>query len=45
MIDSVDSGKTTPEAPLQSFYDRFDPAHQKFIRTVHATVHGELVEP
>ena len=38
MIDSVDSGKTTPEAPLQSFYDRFDPAHQKFIRSVQAAV-------
>ena len=42
---TIDSGKPTPEAQLQSFYDRVDPAHQKFIRTVHATVHGELVEP
>jgi hypothetical protein len=41
----IDSGKSTPEAQLQSFYDRFDPAHQKFIRAVHAAVRGELVEP
>ncbi len=42
---TIESGKPTPEAQLQIFYDRFDLAHQKFIRSVHATDLGELVEP
>ena len=41
---TIDNGKPTPEAQLQSFYDRFDPKHQKFIRSVQATVRPELVE-
>ena len=39
---TIDSGQTTPEAQLQSFYDRFDPPHQKFIRSVQAAVHKRL---
>ena len=39
---TIDSGKPTPEAQLQSFYDRFDPARQKFIRTVQAAVRKRL---
>ena len=35
---TIDSGKPTPEAQLQSFYDRFDPKHQKFIRSVRAAL-------
>lgn len=34
----IDSGEPTPEAQLQSFNDRFDPEHQKFIRSVRAAV-------
>jgi hypothetical protein len=34
----IDSGKPTPEAQLRSFNDRFDPKHQKFIRSVRAAV-------
>jgi len=30
----VESGKPTPEAQLRSFNDRFDPKHQKLIRSV-----------
>jgi len=33
-----DSRKPTPEAQLRSFNDRFDPKHQKFIRSVRAAV-------
>ena len=39
---TIDGGKPTPEAQLQSFYDRFDPAHQKFIRAVQAAVRKRL---
>jgi hypothetical protein len=34
----IDSGTPTPEAQLRSFNDRFDPKHQKFIRSVRAAV-------
>ena len=34
----IDSGEPTPEAQLQSFNDRFDPKHQKLIRSVRAAV-------
>jgi len=34
---TIDSEKPTPEAQLQSFFGRFDPAHQKFIRAAQAT--------
>ena len=33
-----DSRKPTPEAQLRSFNDRFDPKHQKFIRSIRAAV-------
>jgi hypothetical protein len=39
---TIDSGKPTPEAQLQSFYDRFDQAHQKFIRSIRAAVRKRL---
>ena len=39
---TIASEKSTPEAQLQSFYDRFDPAHQKFIRMVQAAVRKRL---
>lgn len=39
---TTDNGKPTPEAQLQSFYDRFEPAHQKFIRSVQAAVRKRL---
>ena len=34
----IDSGKPTPEDQLRSFNDRFDPKHQKLIRSVRAAV-------
>ena len=34
----IDSVKPTPEAQLRSFNNRFDPKHQKFIRSVRAAV-------
>ena len=34
----IDSGEPTPEAQLRSFNDRFDPKHQKFIRSVRAAL-------
>lgn len=34
----IDSGKPTPEAQLRSFNERFDPKHQKFIRSIRAAV-------
>jgi len=34
----IDSGMPAPEAQLRSFNDRFDPKHQKFIRSVRAAV-------
>ena len=39
---TIESGKPAPEAQLQSFYDRFDPEHQEFIRTVQAAVRKRL---
>ena len=33
-----DSGKPSPEAQLRSFNDRFDPKHQKFVRSVRAAL-------
>ena len=39
---TIASGKPTPEAQLQSFYDRFDPKHQQFIRSVRAAVRKRL---
>lgn len=33
-----DSKKPAPEAQLRSFNDRFDPKHQKFIRSVRAAL-------
>jgi hypothetical protein len=34
----IDGGQPTPEALLQSFNDRFEPKHQKFIRSIRAAV-------
>src|SRR4249920_1332218 len=34
----IDSETLTPEAQLQSFNDRFDPKHQKFVRSVRAAL-------
>ena len=39
---TVESGKPTPEAQLQSFYDRINPVQQKFIRSVQAAVRKRL---
>jgi hypothetical protein len=33
-----DNKKPTPEAQLRSFNDRFDPKHQKFIRSIRAAL-------
>ena len=38
MTTKIDSGKPTPEAQLQSFNDRFDPKHQKFIRSIRTAL-------
>ncbi len=38
MTTKIDSGKPTPEAQLQSFNDRFDPQHQKFIRSIRTAL-------
>lgn len=38
MTETSDRGEPTPEAQLQSFYDRFDPKHQKLIRSIQAGV-------
>ena len=38
MAAKLDSGKGAPEAQLQSFNDRFDPKHQKFVRSVRAAL-------
>ncbi|HEY5810467.1 MAG TPA: hypothetical protein VIT67_21030 [Povalibacter sp.] len=35
---TIDSGKATPEAQLRSFNDRFDPKHQKFVRSVRTAL-------
>jgi hypothetical protein len=34
----IDSTKLTPEAQLRSFNDRFDPKHQKFVRSIRAAL-------
>ncbi len=34
MTTKIDRSNPTPEAQLQSFNDRFDPKHQKFIRSI-----------
>ena len=34
MAVKIDSKQPTPEAQVQSFNDRFDPKHQKFIRSI-----------
>jgi len=38
MAAKIDSGKPAPEAQLRSFNDRFDPKHQKFVRSVRAAL-------
>jgi hypothetical protein len=38
----VDDAATTPEAVLQSFFDRFDPKDQKLLRSVRAAVQKRL---
>ena len=38
VTEIIDSGEPTPEAQLQSFNDRFDPKHQKLIRSIRAAV-------
>jgi len=34
----IDSGKGTPEEQLRTFIEKFDPKHQKFIRSVRAAL-------
>jgi hypothetical protein len=34
----IDSTKLAPEAQLRSFNDRFDPKHQKFVRSIRAAL-------
>jgi hypothetical protein len=34
----IDSESPTPEAQLRSFNDRFDPKHQKFVRSIRAAL-------
>jgi hypothetical protein len=38
MTATVANGKPTPEAQLRSFNDRFDPKHQKFVRSIRAAL-------
>jgi hypothetical protein len=38
----IDSGKATPEAQLRTFNARFDPKHQRFVRSVRAAVRTRL---
>ena len=38
MAVKKDDGMPTPEAQLQSFNDRFDPEHQKFIKSIRAAL-------
>ena len=42
MAQKIDSGEPAPEAQLLSFYERFDPKHQKFIRSVQAALRKRL---
>ena len=39
---TIDRVKPAPEVQLQSFYDRFNPEHQKFIRSVQAAPRKRL---
>ena len=39
---AIDPDRPTPEAQLRSLTDRFDPNHQKFIRSVRAVVRKRL---
>ena len=38
MTAKIDSEKPTPEAQLRSFNDRFEPKHQKFVRSVRSAL-------
>jgi hypothetical protein len=38
----IDSKAATPEAQLRSFNDRFDPKHQKLIRSIRAAIRKRL---
>ena len=38
MAVKIDSKQPTPEAQVQSFLDRFDPKHQKFIQSIRTAV-------
>ncbi len=38
MSPAINGGKPTPEAQLRSFNDRFDPKHQKLIRSIRTAV-------
>jgi len=38
----VDSGMPTPEAQLRSFNDRFEPKHQKFVRSIRAALRKQF---
>ncbi len=42
---TIESGKPTPVAQLQSFYDRFELEHQEFIRSVQAALRGRRRDP
>lgn len=42
VTEIIDSGEPTPEAQLQSFNDRFDPKHQKLVRSIRAAVRKRL---
>ena len=42
MKATIDSAKSSPEAQLQSFNDRFDPKHQKFVRSIRAALRKRL---
>jgi hypothetical protein len=38
MAAKAESGKPAPEAQLRSFNERFDPKHQKFVRSIRAAL-------
>ena len=42
MTAKTDSGKPTPEAQLRSFNARFNPKHQKFIRSIRTALRKRL---
>jgi hypothetical protein len=42
MMAKLDNDKPTPEAQLRAFNDRFDPKHQKLIRSVRAALRKRL---